>query len=154
MIDAAVAAEAGQGMAKDTQTDKADAGSKGQGCPGQEGSEVKMTREGIHGSSGSEGSGGLGRVDGEGLVPPLVWPSFSLKPCADTLQLESQDSGGDGECARSSDDTVHEGITAEENERELQFAIAAMDIPAVPQTMTTAMVAVSWRKWRALRSGE
>ena len=150
MIDAAVAAEEGQGMhcegedlrkeagqdkggTRNAQTNRMDAGHEGQGRPGQEGSEEQMTRKRVHGSSESEGSGRPGNVDGEGLIPPPVWPSFSLKPCTDTLQLESQESGSYGEgAARRNDDTGYEGITAEENERELQFAVAAMDIPAIP----------------------
>ena len=33
----------------------------------------------------------------EELAAPTVWPSYVLRPCADTLQLESQESGADND---------------------------------------------------------
>ena len=147
MVEAAIAAERAQGRLREDQAPDAIAV---QGCPGEEQamavnttkgkeehrreeddvvtSQAEAVGEGCEGRGGSSSNAPPRHRDG--LVPPAVWPSFTLKSCADTLQVASQESGRDG-----MDDAVagpqYDGITAEENERELQFAIAAGDVPAI-----------------------
>ena len=113
MVEAAVAAEkVKSGRCEDT--GPADAG---EGCGSGHGSSSATPHESAT------------------LSPPAVWPSFTLKPCTDTLQLASQDSGQNGVEGGMAEPEY--AITAEENERELQFAIAAGDVPANATLSTT-----------------
>ena len=66
------------------------------------------------------------------LIAPATWPSFVLHHGPDTINLDSQDSSeGQGQAAstHAAAASFH-GISREENQRELGFAIAAGDVLA------------------------
>ena len=70
----------------------------------------------------------------EGLVPPATWPSFVLQAGSGTINLESQTAsqasvGGPNFALPASSFTE---ISAEENQRELDFARAAGDLEEHP----------------------
>ena len=72
------------------------------------------------------------------LVPPTVWPSFTLQASNGTINIETQTDSQNSGLDRpnmSLPAATFTSISEEENQRELAFAIAAGDVTPPQQTM-------------------